>query len=174
MKNRFKFDIPALRVLENEHQFLTYLMNGWHPLALQVVENNEMSETEARHSFSLLRKKLVEFIDPLKNHTDKEENHVFSALIKYVGNEQGPVVAIEEEHEEIDAYIGHFLYHSRVNQLNLTREDMRAIANDACEAYEVITFHFIKEESIIFPMVQLILQPKEQYDMLENVYDSII
>lgn len=174
MKERFKFAIPALRVLENEHQYLTYLMNEWHPLALRLVEDDEISESEAKNTFSLLREKLVKFIDPLKNHTDKEESHVFPALIKYVGNEQGPVVAIEEEHEEIDAYIGHFLYHSRANQLELTREDMRAIANDACEAYEVIMFHFIKEESIIFPMVQSILQPREQYDMLENVYDSII
>ena len=27
---RFKFDLPALRVLENEHQYLSYLMDGWH------------------------------------------------------------------------------------------------------------------------------------------------
>jgi len=174
MVARFKFDIPALRVLENEHQLLTHLMSEWHPLARRIVEDNQISENEVRESFINLRKKLIKFIDPLKNHTDKEEKFVFPALTKYVGNEQGPVLAIEEEHDDIDAYIGHFLHHSRGNNMDLTVEDMRNIAQDACEAYEVITFHFIKEESIIFPMVQSILKPKEHYNLLESLYDSII
>lgn len=174
MNARFKFDIPALRVLENEHQLLIYLMNQWHPLAREIVENDRIDENSARKSFQRLRRKLIDFIDPLKNHTDKEEKYVFPALAKYVGNEQGPVLTIEEEHAEIDAYIGHFLHHSRGNHITLTLGEMREIAKDACEAYEVITFHFIKEESIIFPMVQSILKPKEQYYLLENVYDFII
>ena len=174
MKARFQFDIPALKVLENEHQLLTYLMNQWHPHARRLVEDSHLPESEAREIFVLLREKIIKFIDPLKNHTDKEETFLFPALVKYVGNEQGPVVAIEEEHEEIDAYIGHFLHHSREFQEDFTVAEMKSIAQDACEAYEVIMFHFIKEESIVFPMVESILQPKEHYDLLENMYDSII
>lgn len=51
---------------------------------------------------------------------------------------------------------------------------MQEIVQDAQEAFEVVTFHLIKEETIIFPMVESILNDKEQYDLLEKVYSSII
>lgn len=173
-KSNFTFDLPALRVLENEHKLLTYLMNQWHPIALGFEQGKYKTEQDAADAFIILREKIKDFIEPLKNHTDKEEEFLFPALAKYVGNEQGPVLATEEEHAEIDAYIGHFLHHSRRDITVFTMGDFREIAQDACEAFEVITFHFIKEESVIFPMVESILQPNEQYDLLENMYTSII
>lgn len=173
-KQTFTFSIPALRVLENEHQLLTYLMNKWHPLVLAIEREPFTNEVEARNLFKTLRTEIKNFIEPLKNHTDKEETYLFPALAKYVGDEQGPVQAIQAEHEEIDAYLGHFLHHSRIHEEQLTIQDMKEIAHDAQEAFEVITFHFVKEETIVFPMVESILKPKEHYELLENLYSSII
>ena len=169
----FSFKLPALRVLENEHHLIRHLMSEWHPIVLNF-ENDVYSQEEAIEALKVLRKKMIEFIDPLKNHTEKEEKTMFSMLIKYVGDEQGPVKAVQDEHEEIDAYIGHFLHHLRGDLSQLSQTEIKSIVRDAGEAFEVITFHLVKEESIIFPMVEDILDDKEQYELFENVYSPII
>lgn len=169
----FTFELPALRVLENEHQYLQHLMEQWHTIVI-AFENDVYTLEEGHEALQTLRKMLKDFIEPLKNHTDKEEKYLFTQLSLYVGNEQGPVKAVEEEHQEIDAYIGHFLHHTRGEIADLSREDMKALVQDAGEAFEVITFHFVKEESVIFPMVEDVLREEEQKTLFDNVYSPII
>lgn len=171
--NQFVFKLPALRVLENEHRLLKHLMSEWHPIVINF-ENDVYTLEEAQVAIKELRLKIIDFIEPLKNHTDKEEEFVFKALAKYVGDEQGPVRASQDEHQEIDAFIGHFLHHLKgdINKLDLPQ--MKKIVSDAGETFEVITFHIVKEESVIFPMVEDILNEEEKYDLLENLYSPII
>lgn len=170
---RFKFDLPALQVLENEHQYLTYLMDNWHPIVLGF-ENKIYSLEEAQEAMGTLRKALIEFIEPFKNHTEKEEDVLFPELAQYIGGDQGPVKAVEEEHEELDAYIGHFLHHTRGSLDDLSLQDLEAVAKDAGEAYEAITVHFIKEESIVFPMVESMLRIEQQDALFEKLYTPIV
>ncbi|KXH83856.1 hemerythrin domain-containing protein [Sporosarcina sp. HYO08] len=169
----FKFDLPALRILENEHKYLLHLMEQWHLIVLGF-ERDIYTLEEGREALQTLRKMIVDFIEPLKNHTDKEETFLFPLLTKYVGNEQGPVLAVEEEHEEIDAYIGHFLHHTLGDINHLSLQDLKDVAHDAGEAFEVLTVHFIKEESIIFPMVNNMLRIDEQDQLGEQLYTSIL
>ncbi|MHA6258812.1 hemerythrin domain-containing protein [Sporosarcina sp. CAU 1771] len=169
----FKFDLPALRVLENEHRYLTYLMDGWHTIVL-AFERNIYTLEEGHEAVQTLRKLLIEFIEPYKNHTDKEEEFLFPMLAQYVGSDQGPVNATEEEHEEIDAYIGHFLHHTLGDTSHMTLSDLQKVVGDAAEAFEVITVHFVKEESVLFPMVDSILTIKEQDKLYEQLYTSIL
>lgn len=171
--DEFNFKLPALRIFENEHHFLRFLMGEWHPIVLNF-ERGVYSLEEAHEAIQILKLKMIDFIEPFKNHTDKEEKYMFKMLIKYVGDEQGPVKAVQDEHEEIDAYIGHFLHHLRGDISGLSLADMLAIVRDAGEAFEVITFHMIKEETIVFPMVQDILTKNEKYELFENVYTPII
>lgn len=172
-ENTLSNDLPALRVLENEHNYLTYLMSGWHTIVL-AFERDIYTVSEGHEALQTLRKLIVEFIEPLKNHTDKEEEFLFPMLAQYVGSEQGPVNAVEEEHEEIDAYIGHFLHHTRGDVSELTMAQMKDVVSDAAEAFEVITVHFVKEESVIFPMVLNILRIVEQDKLYEQLYTSIL
>lgn len=169
----FAFDLPALRVVENEHHLLRYLMDQWHPIVLNF-ERNVYTTDEGHKALLDLRSKLNHFKDVLSKHFQKEEKYLFPKLVQYVGDEQGPVVAVEEEHEEIDAYMEHFFHHTEGDLVHLSLQQMQEIVQDAGEAFEVITFHFIKEESVIFPMVEEILKPNEQYDLFENLYSSII
>lgn len=175
MKNHkeFNFRLPALRIIENEHHLLRYLMGQWHPLAL-MFERDDLSETEARASLTELKQQIISFKEPLRAHLDKEEFFLFPQLEKYVGNEQGPVVATEEEHEEIFAFIDHFLHHAEGDLSHLSVHEMKDISQDAAELFEILTFHFVKEESVIFPMVEDILNETEKYDLFENMYSSII
>lgn len=170
---KFKFDLPALRVLENEHNYLLHVMQDWHLIVL-AFERDMYTLEEGHEALQTLRKLIIEFIDPLKNHTEKEEEFLFPLLAQYVGTEQGPVNATEEEHEEIDAYIGHFLHHTRGDLSSLTMQNMKDVVRDAGEAFEVITVHFVKEESILFPMVTNILRIEEQDKLYEQLYTSIL
>ncbi|WP_342508212.1 hemerythrin domain-containing protein [Sporosarcina sp. FSL K6-2383] len=172
-EKKFKFDLPALRVLENEHNYLLHVMEDWHLIVL-AFERDMYTLEEGHEALQTLRRLIIEFIDPLKNHTEKEEEFLFPLLAKYVGTEQGPVNATEEEHEEIDAYIGHFLHHTRGDLSDMTMQDMKDVVKDAGEAFEVITVHFVKEESILFPMVNNILRIEEQDKLYEQLYTSIL
>src|SRR5699024_2345377 len=125
----FTFSLPALLVLEDEHHYLQYFMYEWHTFVL-AFENDVYTLEERHDELGSLRKMIKEFIKPFKNHTDKEEKYVFKKLALYVGGDQGPVQATEEEHLEIDAYIGHFLHHTRGDVSEFSLEDMKALVRD--------------------------------------------
>lgn len=169
----FTHTLPALRVLENEHHFLLSLMEQWHAIVLDF-ENDRFTRDEGLEALKRMRVLLVNFIDPLKNHTEKEEAFLFPKLAKYVGSEQGPVQAVQEEHDEIDAFIGHFLHHTRGDLSKFTLAMMQDVVKDAGEAFEVIMIHFVKEENVIFPMVLSVLHAKEQDELFEQLYSSIL
>ena len=76
---RFRFDLPALRVLENEHQYLSFLMEEWHTIVL-AFERNVYTIEEGHEALQSLRSLIVDFIEPLKNHTEKEEEFLFPML----------------------------------------------------------------------------------------------
>lgn len=170
---QFKSTEKALRILENEHQYLMALMQEWHAIVLGF-ENDVYSEEEGQEAFKKLRDLIIAFIDPLKNHTEKEEQYFFPMLGSYIGLEQGPILAIEEEHEEIDAYIGHFLHHTRMPLEELSLEDMRALVKDAGEAFEVLMVHFVKEESVLFPMAEKLMRADDQDKLMEQLNTLIV
>lgn len=156
-----KFTMPAMRILENEHRYLSFLMEEWHVLVLWF-EQEHLALEEARTKLHKLRKAILEFTDPLKKHTEKEEMYFFPLLGTYIGFEQGPLVGIQEEHREIDGYIGHFLHHTEGNIDLLPLEDIRTAVKDAGEAFEVLTVHFVKEETVIYPMAENQLSTKDK------------
>ncbi|MEK4157563.1 MULTISPECIES: hypothetical protein [Paenibacillus] len=82
-----KFTMPAMRILENEHRYLSFLMEEWHALVLWFEHDQPVLE-ESRTQLHKLRKAILEFTGPLKKHTVKEETFfsrclaVISALNK--------------------------------------------------------------------------------------------
>lgn len=156
-----KFSTPAMRILENEHRYLSYLMGQWHTAVLWFEQDN-ISLDEGRARLQELRGAIMDFIIPLNKHTAKEEEHFFPLLGQYIGFEQGPLVGIQEEHREIDGYIGHFLHHTAEGTPLNSVEDIRAAARDAGEAFEVLTVHFVKEETVVFPMAETLLSPRDR------------
>ena len=167
-QTELRFTEPGMRLLENEHRFLSYLMDVWHSIVLEF-ENADMSLEEGREKLKALRQKLYEFVEPLKKHTDKEEEHFFPALGTYIGFEQGPLMGIQEEHQEIDGYIGHFFHHTRGTIEAMSIEDMKTVAKDAGEAFEVLTIHFVKEETVLFPMAEKLMQAADQDELYKKM-----
>ncbi|MDQ0158254.1 hemerythrin domain-containing protein [Alkalibacillus salilacus] len=164
-----QFNNKAMQILENEHRYLQYLMEDWHQIVLRFERNDFESNAEALSEFKQLRKKLIEFLDPLKNHTDKEEQYFFPMLGMYIGKEQGPIVATEEEHQEIDGYIGHFLHHTMQLTDDITYAEMQKRVQDAAEAFEVLTVHMMKEETVLFPMVDRVMLKKDLDQLTEEL-----
>ncbi|PWU67625.1 hemerythrin domain-containing protein [Gracilibacillus dipsosauri] len=163
----------AMKMLENEHHYLRYLMEEWHPIVLDF-ENDRFEEKEdAVLAFQALRNKLKDFIEPWKKHTDKEEKYFFPALGMYIGKEQGPIVSIEEEHQEIDGYIGHFFHHSRGNIEEMSYQELKKVVQDAGEAFEVIMIHFVKEETVLFPMVDKVMKIDDLQQLTANLHSLI-
>lgn len=156
-----QFTMPAMRILENEHRYLSFLMEEWHALVLWF-EQEQPALEEARTQLHKLSKAILEFTGPLKKHTVKEETFFFPLLGSYIGFEQGPLVGIQEEHREIDGYIGHFLHRTEGNTDLMPLGDIRAAVKDAGEAFEVLTVHFVKEETVIYPMAENQLSAKDK------------
>lgn len=163
-----QFTTPAMRILENEHRYLSFLMEEWHAIVLWF-EQEPIRLDEGRIRLNELRQAILEFTGPLKKHTMKEETHFFPLLGTYIGFEQGPLVGIQEEHREIDGYIGHFLHHTDSGTDLLSLEDIRAAVRDAGEAFEVLTVHFVKEETVIFPMAENQLSAKDKERLCQKL-----
>ncbi|WP_088006795.1 hemerythrin domain-containing protein [Indiicoccus explosivorum] len=167
-KEQLRFKEPCMRVLENEHRYLSFLMDEWHAIVLQF-EREGLTEEEGHRLLKELRRLVIAFLDPLKNHTEKEEEHFFPLLGSYIGFEQGPLVGIQEEHEEIDGYIGHFLHHTRGDFSELSLPQLRSAVKDAGEAFEVLTVHFVKEETVLFPMAENLMRADDQDALFEKL-----
>lgn len=156
--NQLRFSTPAMRILENEHRYLSYLMDNWHGI-VRYLETEVHTVEEGRRLLHDLRDQLQEFKAILAKHTAKEEAYFFPLLGSYIGFEQGPLVGIQEEHKEIDAYIGHFMHHTEAGVEGMSLGEVRAVARDAGEAFEILTVHFVKEETVLFPMAEQQIGP---------------
>ncbi|MDQ0195312.1 hemerythrin domain-containing protein [Paenibacillus wynnii] len=171
-KSELRFTKPAIRILENEHRYLTYLMEEWHAIVL-LFEREKMSLEEGRRQLEKLRNQITNFMKPLKNHTDKEDRYFFPVLGNYIGLEQGPIVGIQEEHREIDGYIGHFLHYTEGNTVLLSLGEIQAAVKDAGEAFEVLTVHFMKEENVLFEMAETQITEADHKKLSEKLNSLI-
>ncbi|AIQ69030.1 hemerythrin domain-containing protein [Paenibacillus graminis] len=149
-----RFASPAMRILENEHRYLSFLMGEWHAIVLSFEQDEQLSLEECRRKVKELRRLILDFKVPLDKHTQKEEAHFFPLLGTYIGFEQGPLVGIQQEHAEIDGYLGHFLHHTEGDIELMSQQKIASAVRDAGEAFEVLTVHFVKEEAVIFPMAE--------------------
>ncbi|MCH1640005.1 hemerythrin domain-containing protein [Paenibacillus timonensis] len=163
-------ELPAMRILENEHRYLASLMDEWHAIVLDF-QNDRYTVDRAKPQFDRLRKLLNDFKAPLRRHFHKEETYFFPRLGKHIGYDQGPIVSIEQEHEEIFAYIDHFLHYAG-GEFSL--EEMKALSRDAGEAFEILTVHFVKEETVLFPMTGQVMKPAEQEQLNKELYTLIV
>jgi len=172
--NEFKYKVKALRVLENEHHYIRHLMNEWFQFVLKFENEDVYSRLEGMMAIKEIREKLKAFRVPLKKHQEKEEKYFFPMLGVYIGYEQGPILSIEEEHEEIDAYIDHFLHHSEQVSTEMDISTMHDMVKDVMEAYEVLMVHMVKEEAVLFDMAEKMLKQIDEEVLLEQVNTLIV
>lgn len=164
----FNSKMKALRILENEHLLIRHLMQEWFE-ALQAATQAE-SEMVARLHIKKIKELLAAFAPVLSQHQQKEEKFFFPILGAYVGTNQGPVVTIEAEHDEMNQYFEHFMSHSSVE---LSLEQLKLVLKDLNEGYEILMVHMYKEESVLFPMAEKVFKVKDEETLLAAVNTKI-
>lgn len=94
-----------------------------------------------------LRAGAAQLTGALLSHAHIEDELLFSALESRIGAGNGPLAVMRAEHEEIDrglAAIG-------------ARQDAGDVREDLAQVIEVARQHFAKEDEVLFPMAEEVL-----------------
>ena len=114
-------------------------------------------------------------------HARKEDEALFPALERALGEGSGPTAVMREEHREIHEHAARFrttlreleeIEHpaivrggAELRALAATGGDARALREAASRVIELLDLHFRKEEEILFPMAREVLGPRELDDV---------
>ncbi|GKV56065.1 hypothetical protein NCCP2222_20120 [Sporosarcina sp. NCCP-2222] len=168
-------ELPAIDVLKNEHNFLSKLMGSWHTAVLGF-RGDRYTPAEGREVFQSLRRQFMEFVGPFRNHTEKEEEFLYPLLVKNAKTERDlfSIKKLKEEHTMIFTAFEYLLRYSDEDINNMSLMELKAIAKDAGELFNMMAAHFNKEETLLFPKVLTSLRSPEQQQLFNDVYTSII
>jgi hemerythrin-like domain-containing protein len=157
-----------LAQLAREHEPLTEQMNAF---AREAESIGEEAREDWTGPLNELRAKVEAFAHDLDVHSDKEEVHLFPLMAKYIGRETGPIAVMEYEHETGKQLIARFL--DQVSSLSgITPADKaREIASIALNAREILTSHFMKEENVLFPMAETMLNAEEKERLRRGIME---
>ncbi|RXK18592.1 hemerythrin domain-containing protein [Macrococcus sp. DPC7161] len=170
MTQQFQTKMKALRVLENEHMLLRSMMHDWFQLMRNI--NISTMPLVKFQQLKALRESLNEFLPVLRKHQEKEEKFFFPILGSYIGTEQGPIVTIEAEHDEMMQYFSHFM--NVTDMMDLKPEEIELLLKDLNEGYEICMVHMYKEESVLFTMAEKVFKIKDEEALLEAVNTRIL
>lgn len=144
-----------------------------HALGKLDTAANMLEDTEDREDaltladvFQTLREV---FKDELGQHLTFEEDHLFFAMERYMGREQGPLAVMLYEHEELNRLVT--AYDEAVGRWRLALEDGSAptaereaaeeLVSAARSVSSLLTQHALKEDQVLFPMARQILSEEE-------------
>jgi hemerythrin-like domain-containing protein len=157
---------PPLERLKQEHVVLREKMDRFHSLAERIAgDPNEESDRR----LSELRELIAGFYDELEAHSEKEENHLFTAMARYIGREVGPIAVMEYEHDQARKTLQQFLEETKEPLSAEAKENAKSIASGAIQAYSILSVHFMKEENILFPMADHMLSEEEKAKLDQNI-----
>jgi regulator of cell morphogenesis and NO signaling len=156
----------AIQQLFHEHPPLRQQMEQLVHQAQQLVER---SGEQAVAEIQQLAEQESQFMRELEVHSEKEEQGLFPMLGRYIGTETGPIAVMEYEHSEAKRNLAEF--ERQVSQLKepLTTEQLQAITAPLVRGCQILFEHFMKEENVLFPMAEKMLQPQEKEELLRIV-----
>ncbi|WP_249179138.1 hemerythrin domain-containing protein [Brevibacillus sp. NL20B1] len=161
-----------LAQLKREHGPLREQMDAFAREAAEIGADQETTDWTAQ--LAALKQKVEAFVRELDPHSEREEGALFPLMAKYIGRQMGPIAVMEYEHELAKQNLKKFL--EAVEQLEGTADAGRAkeIASYALQAHAVLTDHFMKEENVLFPMAENMLNAEEKAELSRAVCrDSI-
>jgi len=160
----FNFKMKALRVLENEHRLMMHEITGWFDRMRELEENGQAGGAE----LEALMDKVALSKEVINRHQLKEDRYFFEMLGHYIGMDQGPIMAIQEEHSEIEQYITNAF---------VMYEEGRAFTEFSPylqEAYEILYMHMYKEENVLFPMAEKQFRTMDEEKLLGQLNSNIL
>ncbi len=147
----------AIDDLRNEHMAILSALQTLDAITARLDRKQPVDPRDIRDFIGFLK----EFAD--KCHHGKEEGILFPALVKAGIPEQGgPVGVMLAEHTK-----GRDLIIQMEASLSGT-PDYEAFSETAAQYAELLTAHIGKENNVLFPSAERVLQPKQ----LEQMYDA--
>lgn len=143
-------------ILQDEHKIILKVVGVLEKKCLSLKDNEEIDQ-----EFFL---KAIEFIRNYadKFHHAKEENILFVEFNKKANSTRcNPVEQMLREHEEGREYVGNM-------EKGLKNDDVDIIAENGLRYSELLKNHIMKEDSILYPMMDEVFDEKTQEMVTEQ------
>lgn len=149
--------------LKFEHGPLREQMNAFVREAAAIGRDGAVADWSG--PLAELKRKVDAFVGELDPHSEREEGVLFPMMAKYIGRETGPIAVMEYEHDLAKANLKKF--REAVERLEgaVDAERAKEIASYAIQAHAVLTDHFMKEENVLFPMAENMLNAEEKAEL---------
>lgn len=159
-----------LAQLKREHGPLREQMDTFARMAAEIGENAEQADWSRQ--LAELKAQVDAFVRELDPHSDREEGALFPLMAKYIGRQVGPIAVMEYEHEVAKQNLK--MFREAVEQATGPVDAARAkeIAAYALQAHAVLTDHFMKEENVLFPMAENMLNADEKEELRRKIGQS--
>lgn len=154
-----------LAKLKQEHGPLRAMMDEFAEAAALIGQDKTV--TDWRTALTELQLKVQTFADRLDPHSEVEEGGLFPMVAKYIGREGGPIAVMEYEHDQAKKKLALFLSLAGVQTEAVDSNRAAEIAFHAISARMILTDHFMKEETVLFPMAEKLLNADEKNRLAE-------
>ncbi len=154
------------KILSDEHRVIEVLLTCLERVVEEATRTGKLDEASANHAIDVIRT----FAD--KCHHGKEENHLFAMLVdKGMPKDGGPVGQMLIEHAQGREYVKGMAESiagaSAGNDIALQQ-----FARNANGYVQLLRAHIQKEDGILFPMADRMLNEEEQKDLM-RAFDSV-
>ncbi|TBL76392.1 hemerythrin domain-containing protein [Paenibacillus thalictri] len=146
--------------LKSEHGPLREQMDAYAREAAEIGTNP--NKTDWSGDIASLQIKVETFVRELDPHSEREEEILFPLMAKHVGRQMGPIAVMEHEHELAKQNLAKFTENARNLPGNVDADLAKEIVSYALQAHAVLTEHFMKEENVLFPMAEHMLNAEEK------------
>ena len=156
----------GLKQLKEEHIPLTAQMEAIYKLTQSIDEN----EVEANYdTLQELYNLVKSFVSELEPHSEREEGILFEMVAAYIGRTNGPIGVMEYEHDQAKMLLRKFLVEAEESTSTIEPNEVKNIASYAAKAYLILTDHFMKEETVLFPLANQLLTQSEKEILQEKI-----
>ncbi|WP_332696082.1 hemerythrin domain-containing protein [Halalkalibacter lacteus] len=161
-----------LKQLKSEHGPLRKQMEELYEYAGSIGIGKSRVTTEWKTQLLELREKVIQFTNHLEPHSEMEEGILFPLMANYIGRDIGPIAVMEYEHDQAKSNLNTFLDMTSTVKDNLTRLEAEKIAVFVSNAYLILSEHFMKEETVLFPLAEQTLSTEEKEELRERIEKS--
>jgi hemerythrin-like domain-containing protein len=119
----------------------------------RMVEDGEMERAD--HTYE-------EFDGGLRRHIRIEEEMLFPVFEQKTGNRQGPTMVMRSEHVEIRESLEQM-------RTALGTGDAEGFRDGRTRLIDVLPAHDMKEERVLYPMIDQLLTPEERADLVQRM-----
>jgi iron-sulfur cluster repair protein YtfE (RIC family) len=122
----------------------------------------EVTQRVERGDLGPARSVFSAFDQGLRRHIRMEEELLFPLFESRTGMKRGPTVALRAEHRAIEVELAQMRDALEVG-------DASAYASGLSNIHSLLGPHNVKEEQVLYPITDDLLQPEEQHELLDRL-----